>query len=207
MSCDQYRKYELGELDEERFRSHERQCPSCQETMRQNAELMALAGSLKQPIEAPFLWGRIEAALSAETEKTEQKWSGVFCRHRTALYRIAAVLVVGVGMGAYLNSRSASEPSRLLSASALERVEEQEQEYIQAIEELEQVASVQLAQMDLDLMLLYRDKLETIDAQIDRCQKALRSNPANVHIRRYLLLALQDKKEALQEVVAYQTEL
>lgn len=207
MNCDRYKRYELGELDEESFRSHAQQCPSCQDLLHQDAELMALARSLKQPVESPFLWGRIEDELRAEMEKAEQKRPGAFRRHRTALYRIAAVLVVGVGLGAYLDSRSASEPSRLLSASALERVEEKEQEHIQAIEELEQVASVQLAQMDLDLMLLYRDKLETIDAQISRCQKALRSNPANVHIRRYLLLALQDKKEALQEVVAYQTEL
>jgi hypothetical protein len=49
-------------------------------------------------------------------------------------------------------------------------------------------------------MLLYRDRLETIDAQIARCQEALAENPSNAHIRRYLLAALQDKKETLREL-------
>jgi len=56
------------------------------------------------------------------------------------------------------------------------------------------------------MMLLYREKLETIDAQIERCQEALAANPANAHIRRYLLAALQDKKAALADLLSYKPE-
>ena len=55
--------------------------------------------------------------------------------------------------------------------------------------------------MDAELALLYRDKIATIDTQIDRCLRALHGNPANTHIRRYLLLALRDKRETLEEIV------
>ena len=207
MICDEYRKRELGDLDEERFREHARQCSICQRLLRQDAELMSLAQSLKQPVHAPFLWARIEAGLRAEMERDQRRRLRSFFWNRAALYRIAAVLLVAAGLGGYAYFSPESEPPRLFSRSALERVEKREQEYIQAIEELEREASVQISQMDLDLMLLYRDKIETIDAQIARCQEALRKNPANVHIRRYLLLALQDKKETLQEIVDRRMDL
>ena len=55
--------------------------------------------------------------------------------------------------------------------------------------------------MNVELMLLYRDRLETIDDQIEQCREALSENPANAHIRRYMLAALQDKKETLKELL------
>jgi hypothetical protein len=87
-----------------------------------------------------------------------------------------------------------------LEGAALEKVEQKEREYAAAIAELERVTSSQMAKLDLELMLLYRDRLETIDAQIARCREALATNPGNAHIRRYLLAALQDKTETLREL-------
>jgi len=78
-----------------------------------------------------------------------------------------------------------------------------EGEYIQAINELEKTARPKLAGMDLQMMSLYRDRLAAIDSQLERCKEALASNPANAHIRRYLLAALQDKKQTLAEVLGY----
>ena len=85
-----------------------------------------------------------------------------------------------------------------------QKVERQEQQYEAAISELQAVVAPRLAQMDQELMLLYRDRLETIDTQIMQCKEALAVNPANAHIRSYLLTALRDKKEALKEIMAYQ---
>ena len=63
------------------------------------------------------------------------------------------------------------------------------------------MAKPKFSQLDFELMLLYQDRLETIDSQIERCKDALENNPANAHIRRYLLAALQDKKEMLREIL------
>ncbi len=103
--------------------------------------------------------------------------------------------------------KTEGQESGLLAGSALERVEKLEREYVQAIRELEKEATPHMAQLDMELMLLYRDRLETIDAQIERCQEALETNPANAHIRRYLLTALQDKKETLVEIVRQQSDV
>ena len=62
-------------------------------------------------------------------------------------------------------------------------------------------ARPQMADLDLELLFLYRDRLETIDEQIAQCKEALSSNSGNAHIRRYMLAAFQDKKDTLREIV------
>ena len=191
MSCDRYQERELGRLDEAAFQAHLKDCSVCRE------RLMELAAGLKPPAEPPFLWERVEAGLRAEQQRA---------RRRTWIYRAAAVLVVSLGLGALVQQqRGAPEPATgLYTAEALEKVREREREYAAAIEELEQIAGERLDRMDAELALLYRDKIATIDTQIDRCLQALHGNPANTHIRRYLLLALRDKRETLEEIVQLQ---
>lgn len=196
MSCDRYQERELGRLDEAAFQAHLKGCPLCRERLREDERLMELAARLKPPAEPPFLWERVEAGLRAEQQRA---------RRRTWVYRAAAVLVVGLGLGALVQQQqrwSAPEPaSGLYTAEALEKVRDREREYAAAIEELEQIAGERMQRMDPELALLYRDKIATIDTQIDRCLQALHGNPANTHIRRYLLLALRDKRETLEEIV------
>ena len=197
MSCDRYRERETGRLEEEAFQAHLKDCPECQQSLRRDERLLELAAGLKPPAEPPFLWERVEAGLRAERRRS---------RRRTWIYRAAAVLVVSLGLGALMQQgRGIPEPATgLYTAEALEKVREREREYAAAIEELEQIAGERMERMDAELAVLYRDKIDTIDTQIDRCLRALRGNPANTHIRRYLLLALQDKRETLEEIVQLQ---
>ena len=197
MSCDRYRERETGRLEEEAFQAHLKDCPECRQSLRRDERLLELAAGLKPPAEPPFLWERVEAGLRAEQRRS---------RRRTWIYRAAAVLVVSLGLGALMQQgRGIPEPATgLYTAEALEKVREREREYAAAIEELEQIAGERMERMDAELAVLYRDKIDTIDTQIDRCLRALRGNPANTHIRRYLLLALQDKRETLEEIVQLQ---
>jgi hypothetical protein len=91
--------------------------------------------------------------------------------------------------------------SGLLARRALARVELKEREYTEAIGALEKLAGPKIEAMDLQMMSLYRDKLAAIDAQIERCREALASNPANAHIRSYLLAALRDKRQTLAQAL------
>ena len=88
----------------------------------------------------------------------------------------------------------------------LEKLDEQEEDYLKSIEELEAATQEKMAQMDIGLMLLYRDKLEMIDAQIAECKEALAENPANAHIHKYLFAALKEKKETLKEIYKIKPE-
>jgi hypothetical protein len=203
MPCNHYKKFALGKMDEEAFREHARSCPVCRDLMEKDANLLSLAKSLKRPVHAPLLWGRIERSLDSEARRAEQPRVLRFPRRTYAVLRFAAVLVVVVTLGVMMWTRSQREPSpsKLLAQSALEKVELQERAYLKAIEDLEKMVQPRMSRMDVELALLYRDKLETIDTQIQRCREALDDNPANAHIRRYMLAALQEKTKTLQEIM------
>jgi len=206
MSCHKFKKYELGKIKEQEFKNHLKSCATCQAEIKQDAWLMSLARSLKQPVKAPFLWGKIENTLREEKRIRE---STPIKDYRWRLFPVlgfAILFLMIISIGLYfLLSQQAGEP-RLLAEKALIKVEKKESEYLQAIVELEERVLPKMANLNLELMLLYRDRLETIDGQIESCKEALGKNPANAHIRRYLLAALQDKKETLNEILSLSNE-
>ena len=123
---------------------------------------------------------------------------------RTAGVAVAALAVFGLAAWFLFIRPSPGSDSGLMADAALARVENEEREYAAAIEELEAKAGSKLAEMDFSLMALYRDRLETIDSQIERCREAIAQNPWNAHIRRYMLAALRDKKDTLGQILSQQ---
>ncbi len=218
MICKELERYDRGELDEAEFRLHASVCSICREALRLDREVMSLAKTTRKHIEAPQLWSRIEKGLrgdfAAKDFKVKKLWAGRSLKlgwlsnRRKSLWLIpaTAVLIIGVGLGIYLGTKSRVADSGLLAQNVLVKVEQKEQEYMEAIRELEKQALSRMVDMDLELEFLYRERLETIDAQIAKCQEALSSNPANAHIRRYLMAALQDKKDTLAEVLNINSE-
>jgi hypothetical protein len=200
MSCDQFEKYEIGEIDSREFREHLKTCSYCREQEQLDARLMNLSRSLQEPVQSAGLWERIEHTLTAEDHQRRKPIILGIPVRSFVLYAAAAVLIIAVALGIYSRLFQEKHEPGLLNESALKKVELREREYIKAIRELERQALPRMADMDIELMLLYRDRLETIDDQIKRCRAALSENPANTHIRRYMLAALQDKKETLVEL-------
>jgi hypothetical protein len=201
MSCPEAERYEKGELSEAEFERHAANCSGCREVLRLEAEIMSRAKELRRPVQAPGLWSRIERSL--EEEAAKERARAPFLARLFRLAPAAALILAVAGLALYFGLRKhpSSVPSGILSNSALARVEQTEKEYLKAIEDLEKQAQPQMDGLDLELSFLYRDRLETIDAQIRRCREALESNPGNAHIRRYLMAALQDKRETLAEVL------
>lgn len=196
MNCKGFEKYQLGEWTQAQFDTHSVNCASCKSALKVDTDLLKLAQSLKEPVEAPGLWAKIEQDL---TPRGEAKIARGWFRH--PILRAAAVLVLAVSL--FYSVRWLTQPaaSGILADSALKRVEAREQAYEEAIEELESVAGSQLTELDIELSLLYRDRLETIDEQIDDVRSAIAMNPGNAHLRRYLFAALKDKKETLREII------
>ncbi len=201
MSCNKFKKYEFGKLDDSEFQKHLKTCASCQERASQDKQLMSLARGLKRTVESPQLWSRIEESL--KTEQLKEIESGVK-KNRWSPLRLlpasAAILLI-MSIGLYFLLKPETRTSGLLTESALVKVEKKERDYVEAIEELEERVLPKMADMNVELMRLYKDRLETIDDQIEQCREALSENPANAHIRRYMLAALQDKKETLKELL------
>lgn len=208
MSCEQLHKYEAGRMSAEEFGLHVQGCAFCRKQISLEAWLDTELKSLKQPVHAPHLWDRIEKSLGEEQKKSEiqRKGGRLFRLSRKKWFLLvpaAAMILASLGLGIYLGLKQRTPQSGILAQKTLEKIELKEGEYIQAINELEKTARPKLAGMDLQMMSLYRDRLAAIDSQLERCKEALASNPANAHIRRYLLAALQDKKQTLAEVLGY----
>ncbi len=210
MSCDKYDKYGDGAQTAEEFARHVRDCLECREQAALDARLDREIPALRKPVGAEGLWQRIETSLRHEKEITAArdgksvsgglKLSAFLSRRWAVLIPAGAALVAAAVLGIQL-FRTPPAPSGILAREALARVEIKEKEYLGAIDLLERRARPKIAAMDLQEMSLYGDKLATIDAQIDKCREALDSNPANAHIRRYLLAALQDKRQTLADVL------
>jgi hypothetical protein len=195
MSCNKYEQYELGNLDEKEFQIHVKSCPECQAFMRDNKIIMNGAQRLNKYLELPDLWPAIENRLS-----TAKKVKPLY---KSWIIRIAAVLILGSSLTLYFYNQEESTATMILNQSALKKVEKTEQEYIKAIAELQKHTQQSLFKIDIEIASLYRTKIEAIDIQIERCKMAVQHNPANIHIRKYLLAALQDKRETLHELLKY----
>lgn len=209
MRCNKYQLYWQGRFSEKEFDDHLRSCDECRQAFTLDGLIQRQAQKLPAPESAPWLWAKIEDRLTRERGKSQpflfaRIFSEIITPKRHLPYKIAALLIIALGLSYLLiigPQRAVPEPRNLLTSSALARVEEIEMEYERAIAELEQLALPLVANADTDLLLLYRDRLETIDEQIVRCKEALEQNRANAHIRRYLLAAYQDKKETLSELL------
>ena len=201
MSCDRFEAFELGCIDADAFQEHLKDCTDCQVAAAEDTALMTRIQELKEPVESPWLWSRIEAHLEEEWEagKSHARFP-VFGRMKP-VFRFASVLVLGVVIGMVIFRGPGLGDVNLLTSASLKKIERREQAYVRAINALEEKADVQMAGMDVELMLLYRDRLETVEAQIAQCREALEENPGNAHIRQYMLAALRDKKETLEELL------
>jgi hypothetical protein len=212
MSCRKFEAFEAGRLAPEAFAEHARRCPACAEQAALDRRLDEEIETMRERVPDAGLWERIEAALVREkaaavgrnvVPDAVRRPFALFARGlRPALFAAgAAALVLLVLGGVYFVKRTPAPSAGILARQALDRVELKEREYADAIDALERQVRPRLESMDLQMASLYRDKLAAIDAQIERCRDALATNPANAHIRQYLLAALRDKQETLASVI------
>jgi len=199
--CDAYERHEKGRMTGSAFEAHLADCADCRYKVEADRDLLRSVREARPSVSAPGLWDRIESTLLEEqaaerASHRRRRPFRLFPAFRPAAAAAALVLVALVlWRGPFFRQ------PRLLEESALARVEKKEMEYQRAIAGLEELVNPKLADLDLELFFLYRDRLETIDEQIVQCQAELAENPGNAHIRRYLLAALKDKKSTLESIL------
>ena len=202
MKCKMYKKYSLGQITADLFQRHLTACPECRAADEADSDLLARAADLRTTVAAPGLWQRIETDLRSVPRGGTGRKPIRLPLLKAPLLRAAAVLLVGILLGWAILTFPPDKNSGLLGDRALARVEEKETAYVQAIAALEQKTAGSLADLNLEMVFLYKARLQAIDDQILRCRETLAKNPANNHVRRYLLAALQDKKETLREILS-----
>jgi len=208
LSCNVYKKFIDCQLTEEEFSTHAGTCPECKEAWEFEQQLASQITQFRTAQPSPSLWQDIRARLFAEKRKgfspagvKFQQFFKTLSARPAWQFAAAGVMLIIIVFGILNYAPRSSD--HFISNRTLARVEQKEREYEQAIAELEKEAMPELNLADTELLLLYRDKIETINSQIQRCKEALAAYPHSVSIRKYLLAAYQEKKETLQEVLVF----
>ena len=197
MTCPMNQQFEMGDVEEAVYREHLSQCRQCQATQALDQELLDLCRELREPVNAPGLWSRIES----EIQSTSSGFR-LFSGKGAAFLALAAALVLAFGLGFYMApAREHKAVTGLLTSDLLDKVRSMEAEYETAIAALEDRTAGNLKEMEEGFQQLYRQRLALIDQQIDQYKRELKQNPANAHLRDYLLAALKDKRETLAEIL------
>ena len=211
MNCNKYDDYLKGSLSESAFIAHSKTCAECQKSLAFEEALSEQIDTVHSHEPSATLWPKVRAQLIQERRNKisvpfDYYFNQLKGRLRRPAWQAGFVLGILVLLAVSLLTGKLDYSKKYLSDSALNRVEKKELAYEEAITDLERLASAELTSNETDLFLLYRDKIETLNAQIAQCKEALENNPYNVHIRRYLLAAYQEKKETLVEVLQFSRE-
>ena len=83
----------------------------------------------------------------------------------------------------------------------IKKVARAEVKYIQAIEQLETKVEKQQPDLDMNLWILYQERLALLDESIEACKQTLQYDAENINARKYLLLAYQEKVETLKKLL------
>lgn len=192
MSCNRYFEYETGSYPESLFMEHIKECSECRTALKEDQALMNTAAALKNStVDDSGLWEKIEKDLNTVKKRQNILYLPII--------RIAAAFLIVAALSSWFILRD-SEPKGLFTENALAKVIETEKSYQEAIEALEKQVIPSMQKMRPELALNFRDRLATIDQQIDMCREELKNNPANIHIRKYLMAALTEKRRTLEQV-------
>jgi hypothetical protein len=196
MDCRKFEEFINHRLDLPDFQNHMESCEACRKSYQLDNRIREEAMSLNENLKIPDLWPAIEKDLAKPKPLVFR-----MITHTKFIIAAAASFLIIATVWFLRSGPGEPQSDRILSANALEKVRAAENNYLKAIDDLELLAYNHLENTDEGLAQLYRNKLSLIDQQIENCKNALDSNPANSHIRRYLLAALQDKQRTLKEIM------
>ena len=196
MTCNKFDDYLNEKLELDQLQDHIKNCESCQKAYQIDTRIMDQSKSLNTRMVIPDIWPSIE--------KDIQKKKPLILKFSTRtklILTVAATFLIITTIWMFSSTQSEKGYKGILTEQAFEKVLKAEKKYLDAIENLEDLAYQKLDNKTVQLAQLYRNKLSLIDSQIQNCQEALESNPANSHIRRYLMAALQDKQQTLEDIL------
>ena len=175
---------------------HARRCPECAARLAEWNDISETAQALQADWRSDMLWPRIQRSLAADRRS----------RLLQTAWRVAAavILVVGMGAGSWFAARHSQEAAferHLMSASALDEVEQAEKAHLTAIEHLEKVADTKIEANNSPLMVSYKEKLMLLDDAIAECQTNIDQNRQNAHLRKQLLAIYTEKQRTLEQVM------
>jgi hypothetical protein len=191
---------------------HAVSCPLCAEEVRAWKSLSVAAKELRDYLDSPSFWPRIERALTEEAAQNAQRaqrknWFSFLPSFspawQTALAS-ALVLLLTFSGGWLIFHRpghTVENDNSLLQSSALKEVESAETAYQHAIDKLAAETKPQLENPSTPLLANYHEELLVLDSAIADLRAQAGMNPSNAQLRYQLLAMYQEKQHTLQDVL------
>jgi hypothetical protein len=218
MNCQQFQcqisewiDAELEKPLEVDLRGHLDNCHHCSSVYR---DLMAIKSCPLdlEAFEPPIrVWKGIEARLYSEgliqSKRGWRIWEKIFPLGLDATFKPAlagALVTLLLVASSYVVFRNSfwKEPAQKSSAAVvLNELQDAEAHYVKAIDALHDVSQQKLQSLDPHLAKVFNDNLATMDYYLKECQEAVKTNPDNPLVQRYLLAAYQKKVELLETIV------
>ena len=185
---------------------HLASCAACRDQLASLQDLKARLRALPE-LEAPaHLWSAIEARLTGQPARDRRfGWPALIGMQAAAM---AAVFVIGLGIGSMFTGDEALEPSGVpvlgqvaepppaSLEDALAEVRRRGAEYDVALRRLERMAS----QAGTPMASLAVERLAALDVLVEASRSALATRPADAVLNSYLFAALEQREEVLREL-------
>jgi hypothetical protein len=189
--------------------AHAGNCPACAEELNAWRSLSSAAQEMRDYTDRPYLWARIERALSEQAaRKTRRKgWLSLLPSIPLGWQTVMAgafVLVLTISAGwmiVHWPTPKVESDKSLLKSAALKNVENAEAAYVQAIDKLAEETRPQLLNPATPLLANYQEKLAVLDSAIADLRAQAGLNPSNAQLRHQLLAMYQEKQHTLEEVL------
>ena len=196
--------------EELELRGHLEHCGKCSQIYKDIKAIKQSAGNLDDLEPDGSLWSGIKAQLFAEGLVRDKEgrsfWEKLFPLRLSANLKPALtgaiVTVILVGSLYFFVTRSGYRENLVSpEAAVFSELKKAELHYQQAIEALNDVSEKTLESLDPALAQIFTDNLATMDYYLQECNEAVKTNPENPLVHRYLLTAYQKKVELMQSIV------
>jgi hypothetical protein len=191
---------------------HLDRCPGCQKVLQDFMRIIDGAKKLDRLTPSEQTWMRIKERLDTEKQqvlKLQPRKRGLFDLLFTSpgfKYALSSALLVAfIFIGAIFGLRywrgTHLRVGEDLQKYTLAKLDEAERHYKLAIEALWKAASAQQADVDPQVLDVFRKSFEVVDSSIVTCRQAVTLEPEDINARNYLLAAYRQKLDLLNEMM------
>lgn len=198
----EYTDGELAAGKARRLEAHLADCTGCREVLEDFRAISRRARGLDSPPVPTETWGKIRSRL--RDGKAPALAGPSFARFKPA-YGLAAAAVAAVALGALFFSlrKSVSVPPgpEERERYTLAKLDEAEKYYEMAIKSLGEALAGEEGKLSPEVTEMFARNLDAVDASIQACRLAVRSEPDDVRARDFLLAAYRKKLVLLDDLL------
>ncbi len=189
---------------------HLKECPGCLAFYQDLQTIKSKSNELRLADPPDQLWGRLRVQLIDEglmdNHERTSFWQKLFPVNflpslKPALIGATLTLILSTSAFYFYSRHDHSGQSVTTESAVFEELKQAELHYQEAIDALSEVSSRKIDSLSPRMAQILNDNLATMDYYVKECQDAVKGNPENPLVHRYLLAAYQKKIEIMQSIV------